>query len=106
MRYNKGEIYICESEPWKSKVLVFVNEQPLYGYEEVSGKIDSYMSMVCWQVYDEEAFKKKVCDYKGKDTFEEVIKNGNTFPYAYYGEMTYKSWETYIRRHKLIKMNE
>jgi len=102
MKYNKDEVYVCESEPWRSKVITFVDECLVWD----SDSIDEEMSMISWQVSDEKAFDKRVCEYKKKDTIQEVLANdGNTFPYVYYGEMTYKSWKNYISRHKMRKLD-
>ena len=101
MEIKKGQIWISKTESYKSIRIIDIG----YIYENEESDESKYC---LWEIYDEKAWDKFVLEkkFKGIGTIEEHIQKGkNTFPYACYGECSFKSMKQRIRKNKLELLN-
>lgn len=97
MEIKEGQIWISKTEPHKSIRITDIG----YIYE---GEENDESKYCIWEIYDFKSWDKFVLEKKfnGIGTIEEHLKNGkNTFPYACYGESSFKSMKQRIRKNNL-----
>ena len=99
MNIKKGQIWISKEMPYKSIRIVDIGE--------VWDKTDSGMYCI-WEIANKKEWDKFVCKKFGYSDIDECIRNRvcGTYPYAFNGEKSIKSIKEYIRKNKLILVND
>ncbi len=64
------------------------------------GENNDTSKYVLWNVNNDEAWTKFVCDKLNVTSIDEAIqkRNNSTYPYEYGGEKTFKSMKAYIKK--------
>lgn len=99
--FKTGQLWTSEEYPERD---VFITDTcNMYGDNNDNSK------HVLWQIANEEAWTKFVCEKLNVSSIDEAVykRNNGTYPYEYGGEKTFKSMKVYIKKWNLeLKEND
>ena len=101
-KYKTGMIFRSKKYPWADILIDYVTYNRI---AETSYEFNTF-SIIGWQRANEIEFDKHVCKQKWYDYTPEQngrmdFRSKTTFPYAFFGEMTPKSMDSYIKKYEL-----
>lgn len=101
-KYKVGAMFTSEKYPWADIVI----DSVIYARFAQNAKDFNVFSFIGWQRINRQAFDKFVCEQKGYEY--KLDKEGcmnftssTTFPYAYFGERSPASMDSYLQRYDL-----
>ncbi len=90
--FQNGQLWTSKEYPERNIVIT--------GIVNMHGENNDTSKYVLWNVNNDEAWTKFVCDKLNVTSIDEAIqkRNNSTYPYEYGGEKTFKSMKAYIKK--------